>query len=79
MNCPPANWRTNTRRWTAIACSPDEILVTSGSLQGLDLVNSLLLAPAVVQRLIKRWLNSQAPDDVLPPALALALSEIGLR
>ena len=28
----------------AIACSPDEILVTSGSLQGLDLVNSLLLA-----------------------------------
>jgi 2-aminoadipate transaminase len=29
----------------AIACSPDEILITSGSLQGLDLVNSLLLAP----------------------------------
>jgi len=26
-----------------IACSPDEILITSGSMQGLDLVNSLLL------------------------------------
>src|SRR5262249_14274371 len=28
-----------------IACSTDEILITSGSLQGLDLVNGLLLAP----------------------------------
>ena len=28
-----------------IACSPDEILVTSGSLQGLDLVNQVLLCP----------------------------------
>jgi 2-aminoadipate transaminase len=27
-----------------IDCSPDEILITSGSLQGLDLVNTLLLA-----------------------------------
>ncbi|HKV16038.1 MAG TPA: PLP-dependent aminotransferase family protein [Reyranella sp.] len=27
-----------------IACAPDEILITSGSMQGLDLVNSLLLA-----------------------------------
>ena len=27
----------------AIACSPDEILITSGSMQGLELVNSLLL------------------------------------
>ena len=27
----------------AIECSPDEILITSGSLQGLDLVNTLLL------------------------------------
>ncbi|PWT72921.1 MAG: aminotransferase [Proteobacteria bacterium] len=26
-------------------CSPDEILITSGSLQGLDLVNQLLLSP----------------------------------
>jgi 2-aminoadipate transaminase len=33
-------------RWHAgIACEADEILITSGSLQGLDLVNSLLLAP----------------------------------
>ncbi|HEY6704280.1 MAG TPA: PLP-dependent aminotransferase family protein [Xanthobacteraceae bacterium] len=28
-----------------IACTADEILITSGSLQGLDLVNGLLLAP----------------------------------
>ncbi len=28
-----------------ITCTADEILITSGSLQGLDLVNSLLLAP----------------------------------
>src|ERR1700675_1051617 len=28
---------------TGIACSPDEILITSGSLQGLDLVNQVLL------------------------------------
>jgi 2-aminoadipate transaminase len=28
-----------------IACSADEILITSGSLQGLDLVNQLLLSP----------------------------------
>ena len=27
-----------------ITCTPDEILITSGSMQGLDLVNSLLLA-----------------------------------
>ena len=27
-----------------IDCSPDEILITSGSMQGLDLINSLLLA-----------------------------------
>jgi 2-aminoadipate transaminase len=26
-----------------VACSPDEVLITSGSLQGLDLVNALLL------------------------------------
>jgi 2-aminoadipate transaminase len=28
-----------------IVCSPDEILITSGSLQGLDLVNAVLLSP----------------------------------
>jgi 2-aminoadipate transaminase len=33
-------------RWHAgITCEADDILITSGSLQGLDLVNSLLLAP----------------------------------
>lgn len=28
-----------------IHCSPDEVLITSGSLQGLDLVNAVLLSP----------------------------------
>ena len=28
-----------------ITCSPDEVLITSGSLQGLDLVNQVLLSP----------------------------------
>ena len=32
------------KRHAAIDCSPDEILITSGSMQGLELVNSLLLA-----------------------------------
>src|SRR5262249_37920351 len=33
------------KRTAGIACTPDEILITSGSLQGLDLVNGLLLLP----------------------------------
>jgi 2-aminoadipate transaminase len=33
------------KRDAGIACSADEILITSGSLQGLDLVNGLLLSP----------------------------------
>ena len=33
------------KRTASIACTPDEILITSGSLQGLDLVNGLLLVP----------------------------------
>ncbi|HKF08972.1 MAG TPA: PLP-dependent aminotransferase family protein [Xanthobacteraceae bacterium] len=33
------------KRTAGIACTADEILITSGSLQGLDLVNGLLLAP----------------------------------
>lgn len=28
-----------------IACSPDQVLITSGSLQGLDLVNQVLISP----------------------------------
>lgn len=32
-------------RDAGIDCSPDEVLITSGSLQGLDLVNQVLLAP----------------------------------
>ncbi len=32
-------------RDAGITCSPDEVLITSGSLQGLDLVNQLLLYP----------------------------------
>jgi 2-aminoadipate transaminase len=33
------------KRHAGIACDADEILITSGSLQAIDLVNSLLLAP----------------------------------
>jgi 2-aminoadipate transaminase len=32
-------------RDAGIRCSPDEVLITSGSLQGLDLVNGVFLAP----------------------------------
>ncbi len=32
-------------RRTGMACSADDVLVTSGSLQALDLINALLLAP----------------------------------
>ena len=32
-------------RDAGVLCSPDEVLITSGSLQGLDLVNHLLLSP----------------------------------
>ncbi|MFO1320545.1 MAG: PLP-dependent aminotransferase family protein [Burkholderiales bacterium] len=33
------------KRDTGITCTPDEVLLTTGSLQGLDLVNALLVAP----------------------------------
>ena len=33
------------QRDASIVCAPDEIMITSGSLQAMDLVNSLLLAP----------------------------------
>jgi 2-aminoadipate transaminase len=33
------------KRDAGIACTADEILITSGSLQGLDLVNGILLSP----------------------------------
>src|ERR1700736_6092839 len=33
------------KRDAGISCSLDEILITSGSLQGIDLVNGILLAP----------------------------------
>src|SRR5690349_8976093 len=32
-------------RDAGLICSPEEILITSGSLQGLDLVNQVLLSP----------------------------------
>src|SRR5688572_21055112 len=32
-------------RDAGIPCSPDDVLITSGSLQGLDLVNRVLVAP----------------------------------
>ena len=41
-------------RDSGIACTADEVLITSGSLQGLDLVNQMLLAPddtVIVERM----------------------------
>ena len=35
----------SSKRDAGIACTADDILITSGSLQGLDLVNGVLLAP----------------------------------
>ena len=50
LNSGPLGYRplreflaTKLKGHAGIACSPDEILITSGSLQGLDLVNTLLL------------------------------------
>ena len=33
------------KRHAAISCTPEEILLTSGSLQGIDLINQVLLSP----------------------------------
>lgn len=57
------------KRDAGIVCTPDEILITSGSLQGLDLVNGILLSPGdtvlieqecyqgSITRLIRRGVN----------------------
>ena len=52
LDCGPLGYRPlrefladKLKRAAGITCTPDEILITSGSLQGLDLVNRLLLAP----------------------------------
>ncbi len=57
------------KRDAGITCTADEILITSGSLQGLDLVNSLLLSPGdtvlieqecyqgSITRLVRRGIN----------------------
>ena len=51
LNSGPQGYRplreflaTKLKDHAGLGCSPDEILITSGSMQGLDLVNSLLLA-----------------------------------
>ncbi len=33
------------KRYAGIECTPDDILITSGSLQGMDLINQILLTP----------------------------------
>ena len=38
------SWSTKLKRDAGIACTADDILITSGSLQALDLVNGVLLA-----------------------------------
>ena len=39
------SWSTSSSATPALTCTADDILVTSGSLQALDLVNGVMLAP----------------------------------
>jgi 2-aminoadipate transaminase len=80
------------KRDAGIACSPDDVLISSGSLQGLDLVNQVFLAPgdtAIVEqatyggtiarlnRLRARIVGVPADADGLDPdALAAALESL---
>ena len=55
-------------RDAGITCSSDEVLITSGSLQGLDLVNQVLLSPGdtvIVEQMI---LAEYCPDHFADPA-----------
>ena len=52
LNSGPLGYRplreflvSKLKRDAGITCTADEILITSGSLQGLDLVNGILLSP----------------------------------
>lgn len=79
-------------RDAGIQCTPDEVLVTSGSLQGLDLVNGVLVAPGDtvivedmtyagtitrLQRMGARIVGVPVDKDGIEPgALSLALENL---
>src|SRR5467141_1222137 len=83
------------RRSAGIACTADEILITSGSLQGLDLVNGVLLAPGdtvlieqesyqgSLTRLVRLGVNAVGipldGDGMRIDAVAAALEELERR
>lgn len=78
-----------------IICSPDEVLITSGSLQGLDLVNQILLSPGdtviveqvsyggAISRLTRLGVKvvgvAVDHDGLNPEALARQLAELKSR
>jgi 2-aminoadipate transaminase len=80
------------RRDAGIVCDADEILITSGSLQGLDLVNGVLTAPGdtilieqesyqgSITRLVRRGVNTIGipldGDGMRIDAVAAALAEL---
>lgn len=80
------------KRDAGIICTADEILITSGSLQGLDLVNGLLLSPGdtvlieqecyqgSITRLTRRGVNivgiSLDDDGMRVDAVAAALEDL---
>ena len=64
-----------------IDCSPDEILITSGSLQGLDLVNSLLLAQGrhgLIEQETYRGALTSSPSSASTPSASRSTSD-GMR
>ena len=83
------------RQHAGIACTADEILITSGSLQAIDLVNGLLLAPGdtvlieqesyggALTRLSRRGVNMVGVpldrEGLRMDALAAALSDLERR
>ncbi len=80
------------RRDAGITCTADEILITSGSLQGLDLVNALLTSPGdtvlieqecyqgSITRLVRRGVNIVGipldDDGMRIDAVATALADL---
>jgi len=83
------------KRYAAIACRPDDILITSGSLQGLDLVNALLLVRGdtvlveeatyggALSRIARSGVTAHGValdgEGMRPDALAAALSALAQR
>ena len=58
------------KRHAAIACTPDEILLTSGSLQGIDLINQALQRAGGDQHLVGGRRSSTVPGHLARHELA---------